>query len=187
MVGGAPNDWSNGNWVGSPDVLPSICGIGIMKEDETYLAVACEASRAGTVVLRERAAGLLWNWQGQSVAASGLLRYSGPDRENRVTLTALDIRDSGHLSWLPGMVATPRRARLVRPLTFTLGRDGTARFPADQLLVVIEPGLEANGTARSTSSGPLRGWVSASLSQGRLQLSLDAAPFGTLVLTGEPR
>lgn len=35
-------DWSGGAWVGSPNVLPSICGgIGVMKDGETYTAAPC--------------------------------------------------------------------------------------------------------------------------------------------------
>jgi hypothetical protein len=137
---GFAKDWSSGGWVGSPNLLPSICGgIGIMDQGETYMAAPCVSPEAASGGMQDIAVSVRGTWLGRSVAASGRLKFSALDRQNRMTLStfaldgpvSLDATTYGATPSSQVSASFLRQARMIRPVTFTIGRDGNGRFPAD--------------------------------------------------------
>jgi murein DD-endopeptidase MepM/ murein hydrolase activator NlpD len=180
-AGGWPEDWSNNSWIGSPDLLPSICGIGLLEKNDLHVATSCPASsRLGTKEgANDVAASVRWTWQGRTVTASARVRFTGPDSRKRMTLAAFALDQPISVD---GAVVIDR-ARLIRPVTFTLRQDGTGEFPADLVLVSANlTRLSGTSSAGSRSVGPLRGSVVATYASGRLRLSLNSMPLGTLVV-----
>jgi hypothetical protein len=183
--GGWPADWSNEGWIGSPDLLPAICDIGLLEKNDIHVASSCPASsHIGTGPSGNVAAKVRWTWQGRTVSASVKMRFTAPDSRNRMTVSAFSLDQP---ITVDGAVVIDR-ARLIRPVTFTLQPDGTGQFPADQLLVSADL-TRVSGTARtgSRSVGPLRGWVLATYSSGRLRLSLSSMLLGTIVVAASSR
>jgi hypothetical protein len=186
---GWPHDWSNGGWVGSPNLLPHLCGVpGYLDKNEFHTAEGCPDTANAPMGKGsgDVAANVRWTWQGQTVSATALVSFVGPDARNRITLSgfALDRPVS-----LEGTTTVLNTARLIRPVVFTLGRDGTARIPADQLIFTFDLSRELwTSSPHSASTGPLRGGhVNVGYSDGALRFSLDATPLGTIAGEAKPR
>jgi hypothetical protein len=178
---GWPHDWSGGGWVGSPDLLPRLCGVpGYLDQNEFHTAVGCSDTANAPATGGNAVANLRWNWQGRTASATGVVKFSGPDKQNRITVSgfALDQPVS-----LDGTTIVVHAARLIRPVTFTLARDGSARIAADEVLLTYDLRSElASPGTRSSASGPLRGGsVNVKYFNGVLSFSFDATPLGTVV------
>jgi hypothetical protein len=181
ISGGWPFDWSDGGWVGSPDLLPSICGIGVMEQDDVHVAASCPASsQSGTGTGgNDVAAKVRWTWQGRTMTATARMRFTAPDGRRRMTLAAFSLDQP---ITVDGAVVI-ERARLIRPVTFTLQSDGTGQFPADQILVTADLKRILGTSATSSKSvGPLRGSIVATYASGRLRLTLNSMPLGTVIV-----
>lgn len=186
---GWTHDWSGDGWAGSPNVLPSICGIGVLHQGETHTAAPCpdvaEGARDVTLWLRARSI-----WTTRTARATVRLKLSGPDEENRVTLSELELarpasfrvgRD-GWLPWPTGAKVEARALRLVRPVIVQLDPNGVGRVDASQLildadLVVEPPGLPP---VRTRLAGPLAGRLEISVVRSWFRFSLDGGSAGEL-------
>jgi len=183
ISGGWPFDWSDGGWVGSPDLLPSICGIGVLEQNDIHVALSCPAS-SHLAPGRDVVANVRWTWQGRTMTASARMRFTAPDSRKRMTLAAFSLDQP---ITVDGAVMI-ERAHLIRPVTFTLRPDGTGEFPADQVLLSANlKRLSGTSAAGSKSVGPLRGSIVATYASGRLRLSLNSTPLGTLVVDATAR
>ena len=175
-------DWEGDGWVASPDVLPSICGIGILAAGETHTAGPCPASSKQTQV----SLALLWQSdRAEAVAATATALIEGPERPGRLTLTSLQLQSPVIFNYGPNRIRV-NSLRLVRPVTVSLERGVAGRLPADQLIwsAALVIGSPDGSQVRRRLDGPLRGSLDVRLSGSTLQLLLDAGEFGTVSVTG---
>ena len=178
-------DWSGGDWLGSPNVLPSICGIGILYDGDTHTAGPCpDVSRSQPVALS-----LVWQaGPNQSIPATATLLVDGPGDAGRITLAGLRLNAPVVFGYAAGQV-TVSGLRLVRPATVTLDGRGLGRLPGDQLiwsanLLMVGP---SGSTTRRQLAGPVRGTLDVAVTGSQLQLSLEAGALGRISGVGVRR
>jgi hypothetical protein len=171
-------DWSGGGWVGSPNVLPSICGVGLLNAGDRHTAGPCPAVSA------QASTPLTLSWESPGlhpVAAGALAQWSGPDRSGRLTLSSVQLESP--VEFQRGITRVRIDSlRLVRPATVTVNRDGLGRLSADQLIWSIRLTVTSldGSQARKRIDGPVRGTLEVRLTGGRVSFSLDAGAFGTV-------
>jgi hypothetical protein len=184
---GWPHDWSDDGWVGSPDLLPTLCGVpGHLDQGEVHAAVPCPAAskaRSAEFVLTQvqHAATL-----SLPQSLTGVLKFTGPDRRNRITLHSFDLDLPVPID---GSSTLLTDARLIRPVTIALAADGTARVPADQVMLAyaVSPPL-APSILISNGAGPLPGgYLDLSFKSGRLAFAYAAGPWGLVRGDAMPR
>jgi hypothetical protein len=175
---GWPHDWSNDGWVGSPDLLPLLCGdVAHLDKNEFHTAAPCPASshaRSGEFVLtRVEHSATLSGLQ----SLSGVLKFTGPDRRNRITLHSFDLDVPAAIV---GSTTVLTSARLVRPVTIALGTDGTARVPGEHVMLAyrlstpLSPSLPLTNGAGALPGG----YVEVGYKNGRLRLEYGAGAWG---------
>jgi hypothetical protein len=184
IANGMAFDWSGGAWLGSPNLLPQICDIGILYDGDSHTAGPCpDAAMSQPVALS-----LVWqSGTSQPVHASASALVDGPDASGRLTLTTLQTTAPVSFGYGASLV-TLHSLRLLRPVTVTLTH-GVGRTPADQLiwsanLTVVTP--DGNRT-RTRLNGPVRGLLQVASTGSQLQLSLDAGALSYLSGTGTRR
>jgi hypothetical protein len=174
-------DWSNDGWVAFPDVLPSICGIGILMAGETHTAGPCPASSSRSPMTLS----LLWRSEQVGEVPATVTALVDVDRAGRLTLTGVQLQSPLTVNYGVSRISL-NGLRLVRPVTIDLGSSGVGRLPADQLiwsaaLVIIGPD---GSQTRQRLDGPLRGFLDVALAGSTLRLRLDAGGLGTLEGSG---
>ncbi len=175
---GWTNDWSNGGWVGSPNVLPSICGIGILKQGDVHTAGPCPAMSKQTQPVT-----LTFLWQSSLAPPVTATASVAVDTgvAGRITLSSIRLQSPAVVQYGPDTIRL-NSLRLVRPATVALSRDGVGQLPADQLIwsattVTTFP----NGSQmRGRLEGPIRGKLDVRLVNSNLQLSLQTPELGTI-------
>jgi hypothetical protein len=176
IANGMAWDWSGGDWLGSPNVLPQICDIGILYDGDTHVAAPCSAASMAPPV----ALALLWQSGAQQpMTATATIVLDGPDGAGRVTLKSVQLTSPVVFNHGASQV-TVSSLRLVRPVTISLNRDGVGRAPADQLiwsatLILVAP---EGGRTRNRLNGPVRGTLQIAVTPSHVQLSLDAGALG---------
>jgi hypothetical protein len=170
-------DWTNDGWLASPDVLPSICGIGILYDGDSHVAAPCPMLSRQTPPV---SISLLW--QAVMPGQSPTTVYAAIDvapRGDRITIASFRLLS-------PAMFASGvntirvEKLRLVRPTTIRLSHAGSGEVAADQLIwsatvVTIAPN---GGQSRRQLSGPIRGRLTVTFTAQTFQLSLDAEGLG---------
>jgi hypothetical protein len=200
---GWTHDWSGGGWLGSPNLLPHICGVGTLVAGDTHTAAACGPSAAP----RSGTSRLDWTspWSSDvngrpTVSAIAKVVLSEPDEANRVTLetlslsvpTALVVSREGVLPLPIGTRVEVRSAALVHPVTFAIsaspiGRTGdVGRIRGQQVLiradlVVTVPGRPPFRTRLGT---PLAGTAYVATRGTSFQMVLDVGVLGRLTAAG---
>jgi hypothetical protein len=175
-------DWSSGGWVGSPNVLPSICGVGILYDGDTHTAGPCPATSKHTqrVTMAFVSQSDMARQTTTAYALVDVLPGAG-----RISVSSLHLQSPVIIEYGANSIRVDT-LRLVRPVTIALDRAGIGHLPADQLiwtatLVTIFP----NGSqARERLDGPIRGELEVRLTNSTLQLTLDVRDFGTVNGTG---
>ena len=126
-VDGFAFDWSDGGWLASPNLLPHWCGIGVLYDGDEHTAAPCAAQSQTKVSFQLR-----WNsaWL-DPVPANLALTLSGPDRRNRISVSAIKLSAPVVID-LGVRRVTLTAARLVRPFTVELGGNGVGRTPANR-------------------------------------------------------
>ena len=185
VANGWARDWSDGGWLGSPNVLPSICGIGILYDGDTHTAGPCPGASMSQPVALSLA------WQppsNQTVAATAAVLVDGPDHAGRVTLAGLQLTSPVVFAYGASQV-TVSSLRLVRPATVSLDHDGLGRLPADQLIWSASVLLVAPDGSRTRSrlDGPVRGTLEVAATASHLQFTLEAGALGRISGTGARR
>lgn len=196
---GWTHDWSNGGWAASPNVLPQICGIGILKQGDVHTAGPCPSrSESGA---RPGIANVDWTslWTGATVkgepaAAIGGLVLSRADDRGRITLSALAIQSGASLvvsrdGALPLPVGTKlelRNVRLVRPVTFTYKVQTYTQLSSREIVMAADVVIRVPGQkpALARLSGPLPGKTYIAVSGSSFEFYIDAGTIGRLKAVG---
>jgi hypothetical protein len=178
-VDGFAFDWSNDGWLASPDVLPSICDIGILYDGDTHTAAPCSATSKQT-----QPAMLTLMWQSGATSPPTTTASASIDvrrAADRVSLSNLRLQSPVVVDYGADRIRLDR-LRLVRPVTIALDRSGVGRLPADQLIwsAALVTTFPNGSQMRSRLDGPIRGWLNVRLTRSTLQLSLETGEFGTI-------
>jgi murein DD-endopeptidase MepM/ murein hydrolase activator NlpD len=190
-------DWSGGGWFASPNVLPRICGIGVLTDGDVHTAGPCPArneSRSGIAKVNWTSPWTGASVNGEPATAIGRIALSRPDGRNRVTLSALTLDPGASLvvsrdGVLPLPLGTRlefRNVRLVREVSFTIPSAGYAQLPPQEIvlagdMIATVPGL---GPLTLRPSGPLPGKTYIAVAGSQFVVYLDVGAAGRLVAVG---